>query len=127
MSNVSELVGRTLIAVTKVEGTENDMLLFTCADGSRWEMTHHQNCCESVSIEDIVGDLDDLIGVPIEVAEERTQEGESDPDSYGMDSSTWTFYEFRTIKGSVTIRWFGSSNGYYSESVDFYRADKDWI
>lgn len=117
--SVEELVGRTLIAVTREDG-ENDRLVFTCADGSRWEMTHHQDCCESVRIEDIVGDLNDLIGAPIELAEERSQDGDD-------ESSTWTFYEFRTIKGSVTIRWFGTSNGYYSESAHFSRMDKDWI
>jgi len=48
-----------------------------------------------------------------------SSEGEPAVDPEYDDSFTWTFYKFATIKGSVTLRWYGSSNGYYSESVSF--------
>lgn len=43
---------------------------------------------------------------------------------YANESFTWTFYLIQTNKGHVTLRWLGSSNGYYSESVRFARVDK---
>lgn len=112
---ISLIVGKT---VTEIENQGDRLLIFRCLDGSVFDMYHDQDCCETVEIEEIIGDLDDLIGVPILVAEERESERKYDPDGY-PESSTWTFYEFRTIKGSVTIRWLGTSNGYYSETVDF--------
>ena len=75
-------------------------------------MYHPQDCCESVLVEDIAGDLEDLMNSPILRAEERTEDGKS---SYGK--ALYTFYEIGTVKGSVTIRWLGESNGYYGVSV----------
>ncbi len=80
-------------------------------------MWHSQDCSESVELHDITGDLSDLIGTPILEASERSS---TDNKPHGdADSWTWTFYELRTIKGSVTLRWLGESNGWYSERVDF--------
>jgi hypothetical protein len=112
--DLAKLIGRTLARVDRLrDGDGGDMLLFVSADGGRLLMHHSQDCCETVEIEDIAGDLNDLVGVPILVAESRTNEAETE---YGH--STWTFYTLRTMKGTVDIRWHGSSNGYYSESVD---------
>lgn len=109
--DVNVLIGKILI---KIENKENEELFFHTSDGETYRMYHEQDCCESVYIEDITGDLDDLIDSEILMAEEVTQEGRNE-----WGSETWTFYKFATVKGYVTIRWYGESNGYYSESVDF--------
>lgn len=119
--NISELLGKTLTFITPTEPGD-DAITFHCADGTKYEMYHSQDCCENVSVEDIEGDLQDLIGSPITQAEEV---GNDEPAKDRYDESyTWTFYKLATIKGYVTIRWYGTSNGYYSESVDF-RQIKD--
>jgi hypothetical protein len=112
----SVLLGKTCTAVTKSE----DEVVFTCNDGTKYRLYHNQDCCESVTVEDVIGDLDDLVGAPILMAEEVcSQDNPEDVVKEYQDCFTWTFYKLATIKGYVTIRWYGESNGYYSESVDF--------
>jgi len=73
-------------------------------------------------IEDICGDLEDLVGSPILMAEEITEE--KFDDEYGY--TKWTFYKFATRKGYVTLRWRGGSmNDEYGEAVCFNGFDVD--
>lgn len=119
---LEELVGKVLTEVRGAVG--DDTLEFVCEDGSIYALYHSQDCCESVTIESIVGYPSDLIGAPILKAEESSSNETPDGfvHDYEPDSQTWTFYKLATIKGYVDIRWFGSSNGYYSESVNFARV-----
>ncbi len=123
MANFSELQGKIIVRVEQKIGSDGvvDRIEFECDDGKKYVMHHVQDCCENVVIESIVGELADLINTPILLAEEASS-SEDPPDikdEYQPESQTWTFYKLRTIKGSVDIRWHGSSNGYYSESVNF--------
>ena len=90
--------------------------------GHRFKMYHNQDCCETVYIDDIVGDIADVMDSVIILAEEISNVKAPQKEDWN-ESYTWTFYRLGTNKGSITIKWYGGSNGYYSETVDFMR----WI
>lgn len=116
--NVSILKGKTLISIVE----NGDEIIFNTDNNESYKLYHPQDCCESVYIEDINGDLKDLIGKPLLIAEEISNDDVFENEfvfEYEPESYTWTFYKFATINGYVDIRWLGESNGYYSESVDF--------
>jgi hypothetical protein len=121
MSNdLSVLFGKTIKDIDVSNDCGNDTIQFNCEDGRSFLFTHNQACCERVNIESIVGDINDLIGSPLTLAEEVQGEIEdSDGSDYYIDARLWTFYKFATIKDYVDIRWLGESNGYYSMEVDF--------
>lgn len=111
MKNIDfkELKGKIFI---DVDIYNNDKIVFK-SPSETIVMYHNQECCESVTIDDINGDLETLINTPILYAEESSY-NELDNN---YESCTWTFYKIATINGWVDIRWHGVSNGYYSERV----------
>lgn len=124
----SALNGQRITKVESAPGGEGlhpgaEIVEITTADGNVYHMVHDQDCCESVDLHDVIGDWHDLIDATVIDANEATN-SETHPEGYeapyGHDSFTWTFYTIQTNKGAVTLRWFGESNGYYSEDVSFY-------
>ena len=112
---ITDMIGKTTVQVEQTDFGHTDNLIFYMDDGTIFRMFHDQDCCESVYLADVVGDFDDLLGHPLLVAQGRTgKPPEEDDDS---ESSTWTYYNFATIRGHVHLRWYGTSNGYYSETA----------
>jgi len=122
VNTINEMYGQTINKIIGGVGSEE---LYFINDKNSFCFYHSQDCCESVSINDIIGDLDDLIGSPIVLAEEVSNEEllKEVEDDCNYESYTWTFYRFGTVKGTVTVRWLGVSNGYYSEGVSFRMAN----
>lgn len=100
--------------ISKIEINEDYTQVIFYTDDGNFRMFHEQDCCENVYLADIAGELKDLIGTPVTFAEEATNSGYATGDSF-----TWTFYRIATKLGTVVLRWYGSSNGYYSEEVRF--------
>jgi len=115
ISPINELLGYT---ITKVEQCGNDQLKFYRDDGKVVTMEHNQDCCESVEIVDISGDLNMLTGLVVEA--EVVTDDTYNPDLpnvyYDLDFQ-WTFYKIATVNEFVCIRWLGTSNGYYGIEV----------
>jgi hypothetical protein len=134
-SSIEDLKGRQLVKIERgslgsgsIAEDGGDVLWFHCDTGHVFKMFHEQDCCEHVYIESIVGDLPDLLKGPIlraeasssdEMAPPLSEYDPSNPDTYKPESYTWTFYKLATIGGYVDIRWYGESNGYYSERASF--------
>lgn len=119
MSEFSNLVGQVLESVTI--NRDDDEIVFRTKEGNAYKMYHDQDCCESVWIEDIVGGLEDMAGERVIFAYESSSEVEDT--EYG-DVQQWTFYNIATQRNSATIRWNGSSNGFYSIAVDFCQIEE---
>lgn len=122
VNNIDFLIGKRVDEI--FVSINDDLLIFIC-EGRKYKFYHEQDCCESVYIADICGDLKSLLGEPLLVAEEICYENNEMPvdvkkeEEENIDVSfTWTFYRFANRRSEVVVRWVGQSNGYYSESVE---------
>ena len=105
---MERLIGQVFTNVVRGEYDGNDAILFD----DKYAVAHCQDCCESVWLEDVEGDLSDLEGSPIVTSEISWLDNPA-----ASESGTWTFVRLSTEKGWVVLRFCGESNGYYSESA----------
>lgn len=110
----SILIGKTLIDIQE----SSDSLWFKDAENNEYSLLQLHPDGASVTLDDIVGDLDDLLNTPILFAEEVSGDTGKSED---YESYTYTFYKLATVKGWVDIKFFGTSSGYYSEKADFIK------
>lgn len=119
-TKLEKLIGKTIVRVSgdryddkfKME-TECGLVFKLFFDAGQYPSVE-----ETVYLEEIVGDLQDLLGAPVIMAEEVNNADTPDDSEVELtDSFTWTFYRIATKKGLVVLRFLGESNGYYAESV----------
>ena len=109
--------------IKSIEGLEegSEAVTITFEGGSYFKQWHDQDCCESVEINQVDNNPSKFIGAVahelIEKVVDRDDMSKSDLPDY-CDSITATFYTLKTSKGYLDWRWYGESNGYYSESVE---------
>ena len=123
---IEEFIGKTIKKIIILD--DMTAIFFYCEDGSQYKMYHKKDCSEQVWLSDISGDIGDIVGYPILTAEGRCERNDKER-SAGIDNDRilWTFYEFATVKGSVTLRWVGRSNGHYAEDVSIEKVCEKMI
>ena len=103
MKYFTGLKGRTLKSCFRIG---DEQIVFKLYSGEVYLLHHFPDGPADVRISYIVGDLMNLVGSPILLAEESSEDKD-------------TFYTLATSKGCVGIQWCGRSNGPYSTAVSF--------
>lgn len=102
--------------ILEIEGLEigSQEVVVYFESGEILRFYHEQDCCETVELVDIdcMFDIHDtaIKAYELEIATEHQMSGGGD--------LQWTFYFLRTSRGTLWMRWYGSSNGYYSTAVE---------
>lgn len=123
---ILEMIGCKVIDIIIVvsERNEDKRAMLIVTENAVYHFEHDQQCCEYVYLEEIIGDINDLIGQTLTMAEVVFEWVKSNDNHDDDEVKAWTFYKFATVKGYVTMRWVGESNGYYSVDVDVIKHKK---
>lgn len=100
--------------ITKIVNRD-DRVEFYTNDG-RFTLISFESWCGNdvrVWLENKSDDFSGVLNSPVLLAEETSD---------SANGYSYTFYKLSTNKDSVTLRFCGESNGYYSEKMDFYRS-----
>jgi frataxin-like iron-binding protein CyaY len=109
----------TVNQLVKFIDVSGDSIMITLEDGTKYYFDHQQDCCENVSIYDWKGNYHDLVGKKLLYIDSDNDDFIDETKDIYLDySNTCTTIKFVTDENTVISRWIGSSNGYYSESVD---------
>lgn len=112
---IEDLQGKTIREI-KISDDKTEMAI-VCDDAS-YKLSHYQDCCEKVYLEDVCGEFDDLIGETVIDSFKNTGEMVDDSALFWSGVMNYTFYTISSAKGCITLRWCSSSNGYYSHAID---------
>lgn len=119
VNTYTEFSGKT---IQEIRGCKkhSDEVTIKFTDGSCLKFYHQQDCCETVLLEDFDITPEWLIDSKIISIEERISRSEEGvkPLNDWTESYTWSFYVIKTSSSTMILRWYGESNGWYSETVD---------
>ena len=119
VNTYTEFSGKT---IQEIRGCKkhSDEVTIKFTDGSCLKFYHKQDCCETVLLEDFDITPEWLIDSKIISIEERISRSEEgvNPLNDWAESYTWSFYVIKTSSSTMVLRWYGESNGWYSETVD---------
>lgn len=118
---LEKIIGATILDVGM---GATPSLLFITTNKGLLHFYHNQDCCESVWLEDGFEDLKRMIGEKVFSAKEVTNHNIGEMLPCSDVSFTWTYYNISTLYHDCTLRFYGTSNGWYSESVDVEWLDR---
>ena len=119
IKSLNDLVGLT---IKSVSGCHKGSDTFTIEFENGYSIVfHYPYTYSNVEIDDVNGDVQGMVGNEL-LGIECVTNVPVDPET-AVEYKQWTFYKFKTIDGYVDVKWYGSSNGYYSVSVNWEILD----